>query len=126
MTLLAFLAPHPANLPLTVALYFGLAGAFYLGIYLLHRIRARNAILKRHLRAEAYRPPDSKDADRPALKPYKTKLAPIDLKALPRRFKHPAPKRRLPKPYKCKIPPVNLKGLPPPRVEARICPVVET
>lgn len=36
--------------PLIVALLFGLAGAFYLGLYSIHRIRRRNEILKQHIR----------------------------------------------------------------------------
>ncbi len=44
-----------ANMPIIIALLFGLAGAFFLGIYFIHRIRRKKAILKLHLRAEAYR-----------------------------------------------------------------------
>jgi hypothetical protein len=43
------------NMPIIIALVFGLAGTFFLGIYFIHRIRRKKAILKLHLRAEAYR-----------------------------------------------------------------------
>ena len=39
--------------PILVALFFGLAGAFFLALYYLHRIRAKKAndeILKEHIR----------------------------------------------------------------------------
>lgn len=42
------------NAPITVALFFGLAGAFFYGIYFIHRIRRRNALLKQQLREEGY------------------------------------------------------------------------
>lgn len=44
-----------ANMPIIIALLFGLAGAFFLGIYFIHRIRRKKAIRKLRLRAEAYR-----------------------------------------------------------------------
>jgi hypothetical protein len=46
---------YGANMPIIIALLFGLAGAFFLGIYFIHRIRRKKAIRKLHLRAEAYR-----------------------------------------------------------------------
>ena len=46
---------YDANMPILISLLFGLAGTFFLGIYFLKRIRRKNAILKLHLRAEAYR-----------------------------------------------------------------------
>ena len=48
---------HSSNLvntPITIALVFGLAGAFFYGIYFIHRIRRRNTILKLRLREEGY------------------------------------------------------------------------
>jgi hypothetical protein len=107
-----------ANTPLIVALFFGLAGAFYLGIYFIHRIRRRDAILKRHVRAEAYRVPDSPDDEHRAPRPYKSKLVPIDRKRLPPRVKPRATKGQAPRPFKSKQVPANPKGLPPPRAKA--------
>ena len=33
------------NVPIAVALLFGLAGAFFLGIYFIRRIRAKNGVV---------------------------------------------------------------------------------
>ncbi len=44
-----------ANVYIVTALLFALAGAFFLGIYFIHRIRRKKALRKLHLRAEAYR-----------------------------------------------------------------------
>ena len=52
------------NTPLAIGLLFGLAGAFFLAIYFIHRIRRKKAILKLHLRAEAYRAASDPNANR--------------------------------------------------------------
>ena len=54
------------NTPLLTALFFGLAGAFFLGIYFLHRIRRKKALLKLHLRAQAARAASELNANRTA------------------------------------------------------------
>jgi len=44
-----------SSVPLIIALLFGLAGAFFLALYYLHRIRLRKSdeeILKQHLRVQ--------------------------------------------------------------------------
>lgn len=67
MTPLATLATshaHGANTPLLTALFFALAGGFFLGIYFLHRIRRKKALLKLHLRAQASRAASQLNADR--------------------------------------------------------------
>ena len=55
---------YGANTPIITALFFGLAGAFFLGIYFLHRIRRKKALLKLHLRAQAARAASEANADR--------------------------------------------------------------